>query len=891
MTNPNTRDIGVNLIVEGLNSWLTSMAKVNSSMASLRGTANNVATSLDAVGNQSMGGTANAVSGVGASAANASGSVNKLGNEFEKTGQKGKEFGEKVKEGAEGASYLAHIAEGAWEQVGGKVAEVLMSTVGKIQEFITGAPQVAGEFNAAILRFSAAAGVFDPKEIQSYKTAFLELGAALPISTQEAVEAATELAKGGVQGNADFIKKMVEEVSKFSLASEMSLTDSAAAYVKIMGTYTASSMPVEERLAFVSKAMDSLTQSAGTSTVGVSDLLDGMLDIGGVTQSIGMSFKDTAMGLGAVAPSFGSTAEAATSFYNMLYRLIPQTNEATDAFYKYGLMTDNYKTIAEAMIRDGLKPQGESVDELKAQYASYLKEVRGLKSGEIDKMFVDMADNAFYANGQMKPLNEIAQILQNSFSGLNNQQRIQALTTIFQTEAMNSAVSLMRLGGEGVNNYANQMNKAMGVQDMFGATFKGQEAAAVNLEGSLESLRLLIGDALDPAMTEFINTQNTAVLSVSAVTSALLGIDGAYQKLTPNQKMVVDGLYDMSEYVTVLYNSFIEYISPLTSLTDDFLTTFNNGLVTTSDYFNDFQSAFIYVFGDGTTGVGAVLKETADIILELLTELFKLIIFLWEANANYVAEYWEEWGGVITAVVKFIYDTVMTTFLAMFSIIADVVNLISALIRGDWTAAFEYGQEIVDTFVTWFTSTFLNLGTTIAIILMKVTQEFGEWVIDVMVFILQLEIQLRKWFNSFMPSWITDLTGGLTIDTQQIVIDMATGWKKGFKSFMDDAMREAQNFANGIIDTLGDIFNFGSPSKTMMKLGRWTVEGYAIGIERSMQDVIEASSKMASAVASPIASTINNITYNNDNAYNLGVTTTASPTQVVRSYDLMRGSI
>lgn len=890
MTNPNTRDIGVNLVVNGLNNWLNSINSVNSSLASVSKQAHSTANAIGNAGNSSFDGATSSLISFTGVADDAAQAVYKIDKAFEQTEQQGKTTAKEAVLGAKELTTLGKIAEGAWETVGGKIADVIMSSVIKLKDFIAGAPALAGEFQQAILRFGAASGILDPKALEEYKNAFLQLGEQLPISTLEAVKAAEELAKGGVTGNAEFIKKMVAEVSKFSLASEMSLTDSAAAYVKIMGTYTTATMPVEDRLAFVSTAMDNLTKSAGTSTVGVRDLLDGMLDIGGVTQSIGLSFEDTAMGLGAVAPSFGSTAEAATSFYNMLYRLIPQTNEATDAFYQYGLMTDNYNTIAKAMIQDGLKPQGETVDELKAQYASFLKEVKGLKSSEIDKMFVNMADNAFYADGKLKPLNEIAGILQKSFSGLNNQQRIQALTTIFQTEAMNTAVSLMRSGTSGINDYEKAMQSALGVSDMFNATFQGSAAASTNLEGSVESLRLKIGGYLEPAHIKLIDTQNAFILSTGAVISAIMSEEGAYTRLTENQRLVADGFFLMEQKLTVWGYMFTSWVTPITSLFDDFAIIVQQGLVKSEDYINSFVGAFEYVFGSGPTSIGGLLFQTSDIVMEILTELFKLIIFIWEASSDHVANYWEDWGDVITNIVKFIYDTVVTTFLAMFSIIADVVNLISAIIRGDWTAAFEYGQEIVDVFVTWFTTTLLNLGSTIIVILLGLVENIGEWVIDMTAGIAILAVNWYKWLYSFMPDFVQQFTGGLlVIDMAQIVHDLASGWKKGFKQFFKDAISEVNAFARAIIDTLGDIFNFGSPSKTMMKLGKWTAQGYAIGIENSISDVAKSSSKMASAVISPISNITTNTSYYNDNTYNLGVTTTASQTQVIRSYDLMKG--
>ena len=130
----------------------------------------------------------------------------------------------------------------------------------------------------------------------------------------------------------------------------------------------------------------------------------------------------------------------------------------------------------------------------------------------------------------------------------------------------------------------------------------------------------------------------------------------------------------------------------------------------------------------------------------------------------------------------------------------------------------------------------------------------------------------------------------MTIPTDIIVNDMFIGWYKGFNTFMDKAIQQAKDFANSIIDVLGDIFKFGSPSKVMMQFGEWTAEGFAIGMKMQTPAVVQSTRSMVDGVTQPMmqsVSSMNSIVNN----YSLGVTTSASPTQVVRSYEVMKGAI
>ncbi|MGK3946042.1 hypothetical protein ABK046_47805, partial [Streptomyces caeruleatus] len=78
-------------------------------------------------------------------------------------------------------------------------------------------------------------------------------------------------------------------------------------------------------------------------------------------------------------------------------------------------------------------------------------------------MITKDGSNRFYdANGNLKSMAEIAEVLQETIGGLSEQQKNSALTTIFGADAMNAALGIAE---QGVVVYADvgEAAKALGV--------------------------------------------------------------------------------------------------------------------------------------------------------------------------------------------------------------------------------------------------------------------------------------------------------------------------------------------------------------------------------------------------------------------------------------------
>lgn len=880
--------IGVKLIIDGLTEFTKGLGSTRSLLSQVAQDALRAANAVNGIGDASVQGATSSVDRLGSEADNTAKQIDKLDKEMADAQDTATDMASESGKGASALGSVADIAMGAYARLGEIVTDKILGALSAAQKFVTEAPQIAGQFQEVFLKFQAAANL-DPTQVDEFRNAFLQLGKDLPISTNEAVQAATELAKGGVTGNVEFMAAITEQVAKFGIAGEMSLTQAAETFVKVMGTFTDSSMSAEEKLAFVTEASNSLVQSANTSTVGVMDLNDALLAAGGSSKAIGQPLDEMIAALGIIAPSFGSSAEAGTSYKNFLQRLVPTSMEARKMMFELGLMTDDYSKISQKLVENGIKPQGESIDELKAQYHAFLKESRGMSDSAIAKEFDMLGKNAFFVDGKLRPLNEISQILQDTFKDMSAEQRISAMTTIFQTEAMQTANALMDKGASGIDEYKQQMASALDVQGQFGATFQGLNAASTNLEGSLEALQIQIGDYFLPSLEQWENFQNMLVNSAGGLIAVIMQEDEALQALPLSLKPIGaffdSGVKALQEFGASLAPAF----QPLVELGPFIADSFARIGRSLQPLVNDVMEV-AGAFGGNEASLGEIVRTVMEMIVLIITEAVKLIVMILEGLAFVIKVVWDQIGQEITMVVIAAWNLISMAFQGIVIIVSDVINAILALFQGDFAGAFEYLSHAFEVFISGLSLLFLQLGTYLLQVALEIIKTVVNLAFEILAALTKLGVELTKWIISFFPDWKGDFIEYMTIPTDIIVNDMFIGWYKGFNTFMDKAIQQAKDFANEIIDVLGDIFKFGSPSKVMMQFGEWTAEGFAIGMKMQTPAVVQSTRSMVDGVTQPMMqsmSTMNSVVNN----YSLGVTTSASPTQVVRSYEVMKGSI
>lgn len=90
------------------------------------------------------------------------------------------------------------------------------------------------------------------------------------------------------------------------------------------------------------------------------------------------------------------------------------------------------------------------------------------------------------------------------------------------------------------------------------------------------------------------------------------------------------------------------------------------------------------------------------------------------------------------------------------------------------------------------------------------------------------------------------------INLASIGRDIIQGLINGITGMAGRVWKKAQEIADGVKNRIKDALKISSPSKVLEQYGEWTGEGFAIGIEKSIFDVMKSADRLASASISSV---------------------------------------
>lgn len=267
----------------------------------------------------------------------------------------------------------------------------------------------------------------------------MKMGKDTSFSAGEAADAMLELAKGGMTA-AQIKGGVLQQTLTLAAAGGLGLGDAATYMTNSLNTFGLGA----EDAATVAAA---LAGAANASTASVESLGMGLAQVGPGARNAGLSLNETVAVLAAFDAAGIKGADAGTSLKTMLTRLVPATDKAK----------------------------------------SKMKEL-GLDFTKADGSFVSIANVAEQLHDKLGPLSE--------------EQRTQALATLFGSDATRAATVLMNEGGKGVNKYTKATEDLTAAQKLAKSNTQGAKGAIEAMQGSIETAEISLGQALSPTVTK-----------------------------------------------------------------------------------------------------------------------------------------------------------------------------------------------------------------------------------------------------------------------------------------------------------------------------------------------------------------------------------------------------
>jgi TP901 family phage tail tape measure protein len=371
---------------------------------------------------------------------------------------------------------------GQMQSVGGDIAQSFGAAFLAIGAGLGLSAKKAMDFES---QMSSVKSVMSPDEVMQFSGAMeelaLQMGAKTKYSAMEAAEGIEELIKAGVSVT-DILNGGLEGALSLAVAGELELADAAEIASTALNAFK------DDNLSVI-RAADLLAGAANASATSVSEMKFGLSMVSAVASGVGLSFEDTSAALAAFAQNGLKGSDAGTSLKTMLLNLSPSTEAASTQMADLGLLTEK-------------------------------------------------GTSAFYdANGSIKSLADIAQLLKIRLANLSDEQRQMALKTMFGTDAIRAANILYKEGANGINNMVQAMNKIKSA-DVAAEKLNNVKGRIEILKGSVETAAISFGNALLPTIDKVVEViqeltdkfnglspeMQEAIAKGALVTAAILGI-------------------------------------------------------------------------------------------------------------------------------------------------------------------------------------------------------------------------------------------------------------------------------------------------------------------------------------------------------------------------------
>jgi TP901 family phage tail tape measure protein len=276
------------------------------------------------------------------------------------------------------------------------------------------------------------------KQMAQFRAQALKAGADTKYSALQAAQAQTELAKGGLSV-AQIMGGGLKAALALAAAGDLDLADAATFAVNAIKLFN---LHGEDSM----KVADQLATAANATTADVKDFGMALTQGGTAAKSAGLDFTNTVAILEALASIGVKNSDAGTSLKTTLAQLATPTKKAN------GLM-----------------------------------EEMGLKF--------------FDANGKMKDAVSISTMLRDKWSGLTNEQRLAAASTLAGTDGMRTLLALYQVGPEKLQRYENGLQRQGSAAEVAAKKQDNLAGKIENLKGSLETAAIIVGSELIPPLT------------------------------------------------------------------------------------------------------------------------------------------------------------------------------------------------------------------------------------------------------------------------------------------------------------------------------------------------------------------------------------------------------
>lgn len=693
---------------------------------------------------------------------------------------------------------LATAAKIGVEALGAATAAVgafAASSVKTGSDFDKSMSQVAATMGMTVEQLSDSTSQAS-KDFKMLRDFALETGRTTAFSAQQASEALNYMALAGydVQTSMEMLPNVLNLAASGNMelarASDM-VTDAATAFGLVLED---GSVDIQRTTLMV----DEMAKAASTGNTSVEQLGDAFLTVGGLAKELngGMltladgttktydNVQELEIALTAMANAGIKGSEAGTHMRNMLLKLASPSKEGAEAFERLGI-------------------------------------------------------TVFDAEGNMRSISDIMKELGGAMDKLTQEEKLQAISDIFNTRDTAAAEALMAAVGQDWDKIGASILNASGAAEKMAKTQLNNLAGDTTLfKSALEGAKIVISDALTPTLRQFVQfgTDGISKLSDAFTNGGLSGAMTAFQEvLSSGLAMIIQMLPDViligGQVLGALGQGLIDNLPLLLQTAVQIVEQLVNALL---------------------TGIPSALNGIASVLPDLISKVTDLLIDLATAISN---------PSNLTMFIQSALAIILALAQGLLTNLPRLIETIPVIIENLVTALVENLPTILETVVEllgMIAETIIeNLPLIVAAgiqITFSLMSGIVQMIPSIVASMINLIGQLYATLIASLPKFIEN---GVKIVKSIIegIVSMLQAWIKAAIDLVDQFIKALVNSGKKLFDAGVKVVNFVkdgimSMIQEAVQWGADLIDGFISGITSKIGALKSTISGVAGSIAS-----------------------------------------